>query len=64
MKIVELYVVIDREYGDGKIVGIKWNGTEQTNWMERDEARYLVETTCAWVLGVKLMVDEGKENWI
>jgi len=64
MKIVELYVVIDREFGDGKIVGIKWNGSEQTNWMERDEARYLVETTCAWVLGVRLAVEPEEETWI
>lgn len=59
LKVVELYVVIDREFGDGRVVGIKWNGTEQTNWLDGGEARYLVETTCAWVLGVRFGAKEG-----
>jgi hypothetical protein len=59
MKIAELFVVIDlKGEGAGKIVGIKWDGSEQTNRMDEDEAKYMVSTTCEWVLGVKL--ERGK----
>lgn len=55
MKIAELFVVIDiKGEGAGKIVGIKWNGTDQTNGMDEEEAKYMVSTTCSWVLGVDL----------
>lgn len=55
LKIAELFVVIDlKGEGAGKIVGIKWNGTEQTNGMDEEEAKYMVSTTCSWVLGVSL----------
>ncbi|KAF2875859.1 hypothetical protein BDV95DRAFT_615802 [Massariosphaeria phaeospora] len=40
--------------GGGRIVGVKWNGGEETNGLEREEARYMVRTTCRWVLGVEL----------
>ncbi|KAF2468991.1 uncharacterized protein BDR25DRAFT_229810 [Lindgomyces ingoldianus] len=52
-KIAELFVLIDlKGEGAGKIVGIKWNGSEQTNGMDEEEAKYMISTTCAWVLGV------------
>lgn len=55
MKIAELFVVIDlKGEGAGKIVGIKWNGTDQTYRMNAEEAKYMVSTTCSWVLGVNL----------
>ncbi|PSN65096.1 hypothetical protein BS50DRAFT_622398 [Corynespora cassiicola Philippines] len=55
MKIAELFVLIDlKGLGAGKIVGIKWNGTDEANGLEEDEAKYMIETTCSWVLGVKL----------
>lgn len=55
LKIAELFILIDlKGLGAGKIVGIKFNGTEQTNSMDEEEARYMVSTTCAWVLGVNL----------
>jgi hypothetical protein len=53
MKIAELFVVIDlKGEGAGKIVGIKWNGSDQTNGMNEEEAKYMISTTCSWVLGV------------
>jgi hypothetical protein len=53
MKIAELFVVMNLHGdGSGAIVGIKWNGTEQTVGMVEEEAKYMVSTTCSWVLGV------------
>jgi hypothetical protein len=53
LKIAELFVLIDlKGLGAGKIVGIKWNGSEQTNGMSEEEAKYMITTTCAWVLKV------------
>ncbi|CAI6334854.1 unnamed protein product [Periconia digitata] len=55
MKIAELFVVVDlKGEGAGTIVGVKWNGSAQTNLMDEDEAKYMVSTTCSWVLGVDL----------
>ncbi|KAF2638818.1 hypothetical protein P280DRAFT_403757 [Massarina eburnea CBS 473.64] len=55
MKIAELFVVVDlKGEGAGTIVGMKWNGTDQTNGMDEEEAKYMVSTTCSWVLGVDL----------
>ncbi|KAF2018017.1 hypothetical protein BU24DRAFT_163538 [Aaosphaeria arxii CBS 175.79] len=55
MKVAELFVVIDlKGEGAGKIVGIKWNATEQTNGLDGEEAKYMIATTCAWVLGVNM----------
>ncbi|KAF1966694.1 hypothetical protein BU23DRAFT_559973 [Bimuria novae-zelandiae CBS 107.79] len=55
MKIAELFILIDlKGEGAGKIVGIKWNRSEQTNGLEQDEAKYMVSTACAFVLGVHL----------
>jgi hypothetical protein len=55
LKIAEIFIVMDiKGEGAGKIVGIKWNGTEQTNRMSEDEAKYMITTTCAWVMGVHL----------
>lgn len=54
-KIAELFLLIDlKGEGAGKIVGIKWNGSEQTNGMEQDEVKYMVSTACAFVMGVNL----------
>jgi len=55
MKIATLFVVVDwKGEGAGTIVGIKWNGTDQTLGMEVEEAKYMVGMCCAWVLGVHL----------
>ncbi|KAF2006314.1 hypothetical protein P154DRAFT_256799 [Amniculicola lignicola CBS 123094] len=55
LKIAELFVLIDlKGEGAGKIVGVKWNGTEQTNGMDEEEAKYMISTTCAWVLGAEI----------
>ncbi|KAF2263558.1 hypothetical protein CC78DRAFT_533833 [Lojkania enalia] len=54
-KIAELFVLIDlKGEGAGKIVGIKWNGSDQTNGMDEEEAKYMISTTLAGVLGVEL----------
>ncbi|KAI8932481.1 hypothetical protein NX059_010666 [Plenodomus lindquistii] len=58
IKIAELFVVMDvKGEGAGKLVGVKWNGSQDTNHMTEVEAKYMVRTTCAWVLGVEL--EEG-----
>jgi hypothetical protein len=55
MKIATLFVVVDwKGEGAGTIVGLKWNGTDQTVGMEEEEAKYMVGMCCAWVLGVDL----------
>lgn len=55
IKIAELFVVIDlKGEGAGKIVGIKWNASDETNAMDEEEAKYMISTTCAWVLKVDL----------
>jgi hypothetical protein len=55
MKAAELFVVMDTKgEGAGKIVGIKWNGGEECNWMSEDEAKYMIRTSCRWQLGVDL----------
>lgn len=55
MKVAELFVVMDiKGEGAGKIVGIKWNGGEETNWMSEEEAKYMIRTTCRWQLAVSL----------
>lgn len=55
MKIAELFVVMDvKGEGAGKLVGIKWNGSADTNHMTEREAKYMIRTTCEWTLGVQL----------
>ncbi|KAJ4299769.1 hypothetical protein N0V90_005015 [Kalmusia sp. IMI 367209] len=55
MKIAELFVLIDlKGEGAGKIVGIKWNGSDQTNGLEQEEVKYMISTACLFVLGVDL----------
>lgn len=55
MKIAELFVLIDlKGEGAGKIVGIKWDGSDQTNGLEQDEVKYMVSTACAFVLNINL----------
>ncbi|KAF2679883.1 hypothetical protein K458DRAFT_421954 [Lentithecium fluviatile CBS 122367] len=58
MKIATLFIVVDwKGEGAGKIVGVKWNGTDQTVGMNEEEAKYMVSTCCSWVLGVDLEED-------
>lgn len=55
MKIAELFVVMDvKGEGAGKIVGIKWNASAETNRMNEEEAKYMIRTSCRWTLGVDL----------
>ncbi|KAI4934828.1 hypothetical protein J4E85_002688 [Alternaria conjuncta] len=55
MKVAELFVVMDTKgEGAGKIVGIKWNGGEEMNWMSEEEAKYMIRTACRWQLAVDL----------
>jgi hypothetical protein len=64
MKIAELFVVIDVEGdGDGRVVGIKWNGSYETGGLAEEEAKYMVETTCAWVLGVEFFALQENGGW-
>ena len=54
-KIAELFVVMDTKgEGAGKIVGIKWNGSEAMNCLSEEEAKYMIRTACRWQLGVDL----------
>lgn len=53
MKIAELFILIDlKGEGAGKVVGIKWNGSDQTNGMEQEEVKYMISMACSFVLGV------------
>ncbi|KAF1936033.1 hypothetical protein EJ02DRAFT_459860 [Clathrospora elynae] len=55
MKFAELFVVMDTKgEGAGTIVGIKWNGGEEMNWMSEEEAKYMIRTACKWTLAVDL----------
>ena len=55
LKMAELFLVVDlRGEGAGKIVGIKWDGSEETNGMIEEEVKYMVEMVCAFVMGVGL----------
>jgi len=55
MKVATLFVVVDwKGEGAGTIVGIKWNGTDQTAGMDVEEAKYMVGMCCLWALGVEL----------
>jgi hypothetical protein len=55
LKVAELFVVMDTKgEGAGKIVGIKWNGGQDTNWMSEEEAKYMIRMACRWQLGVHL----------
>lgn len=58
IKVAELFVVMDvKGEGAGKLVGIKWDSSPDTNYMTEEEAKSMVRTTCQWVLGVDL--EEG-----
>jgi hypothetical protein len=64
IKIAELFILIDlKGDGAGKIVGIKWNSSDQTNGMDEEEAKYMIVTTCAWVLGVRIDTG-GLPEWV
>ncbi|KAK3215745.1 hypothetical protein GRF29_8g923973 [Pseudopithomyces chartarum] len=44
LKMAELFMVVDlKGEGAGKIVGIKWDGSEETNGMMEEEVKYMVE---------------------
>ncbi|KAH9862904.1 hypothetical protein J1614_010997 [Plenodomus biglobosus] len=59
IKVAELFVVMDvKGEGAGKLVGIKWDSSPDTNYMTEEEAKCMVRTTCQWVLGVEL--EEGR----
>ena len=59
LKVAELFVVMDlKGEGAGKIVGIKWNGSEQTSGMAEEEAKRTVRRSCRGVLDIRL---EGEE---
>ena len=59
LKVAELFVVMDlKGEGAGKIVGIKWNGSEQTSRMGEEEARRSIRGSCKEALGIQL---EGEE---
>lgn len=55
MKIAELFVVMDvKGEGAGKILGIKWDGSAETNRMNEEEAKFMIRRTCSSTLGVDL----------
>ena len=55
MKIAQLFIVMDiKGEGAGKIVGIKWNASQDTNCMNEEEAKYMVRMICMWTMGVDL----------
>lgn len=55
LKVAELFVVMDlKGEGAGKIVGIKWNGSEQTSRMGCEEAKSTIRGGCRTVLSVEL----------
>lgn len=59
LKVAELFVIMDlKGEGAGKIVGVKWNGSEQTNWMGEGVAKRTVRAACREGLGIAL---EGEE---
>lgn len=59
IKVAEVFVVMDlKGEGAGKIVGVKWNGSEQTGRMGEEEAKREVRGGCRGALGVEL---EGEE---
>jgi hypothetical protein len=59
LKVAELFVVMDlKGEGAGKIVGVKWNGSEQTSRMVEEEAKRTVRGACRGSLGIEL---EGEE---
>lgn len=59
LKVAELFVVMDlKGEGAGKIVGIKWNGSEQTSRMMEGDAKRTVRNACREVLHIDL---EGGE---
>ncbi|KAF2993039.1 hypothetical protein E8E13_000593 [Curvularia kusanoi] len=59
LKVAELFVVMDlKGEGAGKVVGIKWNGSEQTSRMGEVEATETIRESCKKALGFQL---EGEE---
>ncbi|KAF2623095.1 hypothetical protein BU25DRAFT_442739 [Macroventuria anomochaeta] len=59
LKVAELFVVMDlKGEGAGKVVGIKWDGGEQTSWMVEEQAKRTVRGGCKEALGIEL---EGEE---
>ncbi|XPS81798.1 hypothetical protein M3J09_013723 [Ascochyta lentis] len=59
LKIAELFVVMDlKGEGAGKVVGVKWNGSEQTGRLGEEQAKRGVRGCCRSALGIEL---EGEE---
>lgn len=55
LKVAELFVVMDlKGEGAGKVVGIKWNGSEQTGRMGEEGAKGTIRLACGKVLGCRL----------
>jgi len=55
LKVAELFVVMDlKGEGAGKIVGIKWNASEQTSRMGCEEAKKTIRGSCRAALGIQL----------
>ncbi|KAJ4368505.1 hypothetical protein N0V86_009410 [Didymella sp. IMI 355093] len=55
LKVAELFVVMDlKGEGAGKIVGVRWNASEQTSRMGEDEAKRMVRSGCKSALGIML----------
>lgn len=58
LKVAELFIIMDlKGEGAGKVVGIKWNGSEQTSRMDAEQARSTIRGSCWQVLGVALEGD-------
>lgn len=59
LKVAELFVVLDlKGEGAGKVVGVKWNASEQTQGMGEERAKREVRGACRVALGIEL---EGGE---
>ncbi|KAF3038630.1 hypothetical protein E8E12_003745 [Didymella heteroderae] len=59
LKVAELFVVMDlKGEGAGKIVGVKWNASEQTSRLDEEEAKRSIRRGCKNALGIEL---EGGE---
>jgi hypothetical protein len=59
LKVAELFVVMDlKGEGAGKVVGVKWNASEQTRRLNEDEAKKTLRGGCRNALGIEL---EGED---
>jgi len=59
MKLAELFVVMDvKGEGAGKLLGIKWSNSYETNYMDEEEVKYMIGACCRRNLGVELEVEK------